>query len=322
MINRQPRSQSLTTLSPTTADAVPPRVLFFGLRCAFTRIVVDWCRQGGVDVVALLVPGPPGLARPAEVRQVPTTLPMVGGESHEAQVRTFQINSPGSSETRALVARLEPGIIAVACYPRRIPQRTVEIARVEALNVHPSRLPAGRGPDPLFWTLRRGDGRAAVTVHAITDAFDAGPIYAQQEVRYADGTTESALEATLAKMGGRLLARTVAALATGDAASTPQDEAVATYEPWPEADDYVIHTDHSARAAYNFIRGAAGRGNPITIVTGAGSVAVAEAVAIGADGESRQSAEPGSRWIRFAQGWLLVRERPPDGTGGILAHQR
>lgn len=302
-------SVSATTLPPTTADPIPPRVVVFGLRCNFTRIVVEQCLRAGIDVVALLVPGPPGLATPAEVSRPVSLLPMAGTLPTDGEPRVFQIAAPGSRSTRQLLFSLQPDVLAVACYPTRIPSRTTALARLGALNVHPSLLPEGRGPDPLFWTLRRGDGRTGVTVHALGGRFDAGPIYAQRAITYPDGTTEPELDAMLAQAGGLLLVETITALASGSAVAVPQDEQLASYQSWPTEDDYTIDADGSARVAFNFIRGIAGRGNPVMIATPNEPVVVAEALSYVRDAPLAGSDADGTRWIGFADGALLVRER-------------
>ncbi len=233
---------------------------------------------------------------------------MAGASADEFHVPEYQIGAPGSPSTRSLVAALAPDVIVVACFPSRIPRRTARLARLAALNVHPSRLPNGRGPDPLFWTLRRGDGRAAVTVHALDDQLDAGPIFAQRDLGYPDGTTEADLDAMLAEAGGAILVETAIALAAGTAVAAPQDEGSATSHPWPGEEDYTITADGSARAAYNFIRGIRGRGVPVTITTAAERIVVHEALCH-VDSAAPTESGPLTRWVRFADGWLLVRER-------------
>lgn len=320
MIHREIRSDVDPTVSPAVADTVPPRLVVFGLRCDFTGIVVEHCSRRGVEVAALLVPGPPALADPVRVTGSPRVLPIAGTTSRIPDVPTFLIGSAGAPSTRSLIASFDPDIIAVACFPARIPSHTTRLARLAAVNVHPSRLPEGRGPDPLFWTLRRGDGRAAVSVHALGARLDAGPIYAQREVDYPDGTSETVLDATLAAIGGELLAETSYALVAGTANAVPQEERLATYEPWPTARDYVIDSGWSARAAYNFIRGVAARPDPVFIVTADGPIVVATANHY-VDRRPAATSDDGGHWVRFSDGWLRVRVHDSDSADGMLRGQ-
>lgn len=51
------------------------------------------------------------------------------------------------------------------------------------LNIHPAYLPYCRGRDPIVWAIRRGFP-AGVTLHAITQGIDEGPIWYREEVPY------------------------------------------------------------------------------------------------------------------------------------------
>lgn len=52
-----------------------------------------------------------------------------------------------------------------------------------SLNIHPAYLPYCRGRDPVVWAIRRGFP-AGVTLHAITEGVDEGPIWYREEVPY------------------------------------------------------------------------------------------------------------------------------------------
>jgi methionyl-tRNA formyltransferase len=50
------------------------------------------------------------------------------------------------------------------------------------INVHPSLLPNGKGPDPVFWMLREDTDYFGVTIHRTTKAIDSGPVLAQKRI--------------------------------------------------------------------------------------------------------------------------------------------
>ena len=52
------------------------------------------------------------------------------------------------------------------------------------LNIHPAYLPYCRGRDPVVWAIRKGYP-AGVTLHAITQGIDEGPIWYREEMPYA-----------------------------------------------------------------------------------------------------------------------------------------
>jgi len=53
----------------------------------------------------------------------------------------------------------------------------------QSLNIHPSYLPFCRGRDPVVWAVRQGVP-AGVTLHAITEGVDEGPIWYRERVDY------------------------------------------------------------------------------------------------------------------------------------------
>ena len=306
-------------MSVSRADPVPetlpppgdaPRLVVFGLRCCFTDGVVAELERHGLPPVAILLPGPPGLRSPFRVQVPRRSLPMAVGETTRrfgSELVRYQIGRPGSAATLGLVHALEPDIIAVACYPRRLPHDLYRIARLAAVNVHPSLLPSHRGPDPLFWTLREGTGEAGVSIHELVEEFDAGPILAQERVLFRDGTTESDLEHELASTGGRLLARTIQRLLDGPVDVVEQPSVGGSYESWPSDNDYVIDTRRSARQAFNFIRGIAERGVPVGVRHDDSTTWVRAAIGWS---DVEPAVEPGHVAIRFTDGFLTVE---PDG---------
>jgi len=194
----------------------------------------------------------------------------------------FEVARLNDPRTLAALATLAPDVICVACFSRRLPPALLRLPRLGCLNVHPSLLPANRGPDPLFWTFHAGAATTGVTIHLMDERLDTGPIVLQQSLAIPAGIGEGALEAQLATLGGDLLARAVTGLATGALHPRPQDNARASAHPWPTTDDYVIAAEAwSAQRAFRFARGVAARNQPITLVAADGArFLLAEAVGV------------------------------------------
>lgn len=220
-------------------------------------------------------------------------LPLGRGESVEgvtgaAGVPVVQMVGRRWSETVGLIAAHRPDAVAVACFPWRLPAALLALPRLGCLNVHPALLPAGRGPEPVFWTLRRGERRTGATVHLMDAGFDTGPILAQAAVDVPLGVRAPVLERRLMEVGGGLLVEAIVALARGDA--SPRDQALVGPAAWdapvPAAADYVVSTDRPARWAFGFARGVAPLGGPLELLvlaTGA-RIPLADAVAWEEDG--------------------------------------
>ena len=157
---------------------------------------------------------------------------------------------------------------------------------------------------------------AGVTIHQMDETLDGGAIVAQEAVPLIEGEPGDALERRCTETGGRLLAQSVRALAAGTARPTPQG-AGASYEPWPQAADFAVPADRSARWAFNFVRGTTYWGEAHTLVVEGTRYHVREALAY--DDEATLDAplwREGLRLrVRCAPGVLEVLADPLPGTG-------
>ena len=73
-------------------------------------------------------------------------------------------------------------VILVSCWPYLIDASIVDSVAGAALNLHPSKLPLFRGPDPIGEQLKSGFRPFAVSLHRLSDQFDAGDLVAQLEI--------------------------------------------------------------------------------------------------------------------------------------------
>lgn len=64
----------------------------------------------------------------------------------------------------------------VMTFPFKIPESILNIPEKGVFNVHYSKLPAFKGPDPLFWQLKNGLKEIGLSVHKMTDILDDGPL--------------------------------------------------------------------------------------------------------------------------------------------------
>jgi methionyl-tRNA formyltransferase len=232
----------------------------------------------------------------------------------------WEVRSFSHPETVSTLASYQPDFICVACFSRRIPRVLLEIPTRGCLNVHPSLLPANRGPVPLFWILREGRDVAGVTIHEIEETMDSGAILAQEVVPVPDGGSYEQLEARCALLGGALLARTVWDVYAGHAIRQSQDESKSSYQTFPEASDLVIEpSSWQARHLYNFIRGIRNWDFPLVLSIAGEQWIVRDAVAFG--GEESPPPLESDRAVQWAYlhlvecqaGWVRVLLHPHNG---------
>ncbi|MBU1046930.1 methionyl-tRNA formyltransferase [Patescibacteria group bacterium] len=136
-------------------------------------------------------------------------------------------------------------LFIVVAYGNIIPQSVLDLPKKGTLNVHPSLLPKYRGATPIHSPILRGDKETGVTIILLDEKMDHGPIINQEiyslwENSISEIPTESQLEKTLAKIGGRLLTETIPLWLGGDISPQDQDHSKATFCDKLKSEDALI----------------------------------------------------------------------------------
>lgn len=284
-------------------------VLFFGMVGELSSVPLEALLRSGVTVRAIVMPAfhvtresaPYRVLAPSRAR-AQRSIHMLGVEPHlttpeiasKHAIPVLEVARLRHHETLDALRVFAPDLICVSCFTRRLPPEVLDIPRLGAANLHPSLLPDNRGPDPLFWTFRRGDAQTGVTVHLMDGGLDTGPILTQEVIPLHDGMSEAELLRLCARTGARVLTETVDDMIRGVAVPRPQNEAAATTYSWPGTEDYQLLPDRSARWAYNFCSGIIGRGQPVTVDTGNAHLRIIEPLTFDPADRSATSWEPAS----------------------------
>ena len=88
----------------------------------------------------------------------------------------------------------------MASFDQIVGARALAIPKHGWLNVHPSLLPAYRGPEPVYWAIADGVPVTGISMHKAAPKVDSGPILAQARVPDPAPTTRPG---TLDKATGR-----------------------------------------------------------------------------------------------------------------------
>jgi methionyl-tRNA formyltransferase len=286
------------TLSNQAREKRPPRLLFLGMEGAFAPPPLQQLLQEGFEVAALVIPAPASFrtegaaAPPLRRRELPgssrSSLPVLTAQGSPSLlslaqrhgIPVWEVARLRAPETLATLAAYRPDLICVACFPWRLPVSLLTLPPLGCLNLHPSLLPANRGPQPLFWTFREGQRETGVTVHLMEERFDAGDILEQEAIAVPDGISYAELEQLCAARGALLLARAVHALCNGSAQRRPQDERRSSYHPAPGPEDLIVPAaTWEARHVYNFICGIAPWAGPLPVITADAQLLVTAALA-------------------------------------------
>jgi methionyl-tRNA formyltransferase len=151
------------------------------------------------------------------------------------------------------ISLLDVDLILMSCYSRRLPDDIINLAKAGCFNMHPSLLPRYRGPEPVFWQMKHASDMG-VSWHLVTHDLDAGDIVKQQKINLDDGLSFEEINRSLAKTGAELMLAVLADLSAQRLLKTRQDQALASYFPYPQKDDFTVDTSWSAQRAYNFMR--------------------------------------------------------------------
>jgi methionyl-tRNA formyltransferase len=272
------------------------RILFLGQSCAASAPPLAALIGAGYEIAAVVLTA--GTHPRGEVERL----------AGEAGIPVIPAGS--AREAAAVIREVAPQVAVAACFPWRLGRVARETPPLGILNVHPSLLPVGRGPAPVFWTLRRAERETGATVHRMDAGLDTGPIVAQARVPVPEDIAAPDLERELMALGGRVLAESLPALAAGTLQPWPQPEEGVTDAPHPSPGDWTMVTSLPAAWAWRFARGVAPLGGPLTAIAGGAAIPVAAALdwspderlaaPVVADGD-------GTVQVRFTPGWIRVR---------------
>lgn len=232
------------------------RIAFFGSGSPLSAIVLTALAKQH-DVVAVVIPGQK-LGRRDRLRRLfglpPSNALTRVARELDKDILTFARRQP--EKLTEELARRRTDFIVIGSFPARIPAAVLAAAQRGGINLHQSLLPKGRGPDPIFWSYYNDDRETGSTVHWIDETFDHGDILSQISVPIARGRANTELYFELADIGARQVVDVVDAIERGDVRSTPQDEALATYDPSPlNAPWRVLFDRWSAERTWHFLSG-------------------------------------------------------------------
>ena len=157
------------------------------------------------------------------------------------------------TRTISEISKIKPDIILVSCYSRLIPQSITSLAKHGSFNIHPSMLPAFRGPTPLFWQYKEGIDNFGVSLHRISNSFDTGNIVLQKSVEMKEGLNKKMATETLAHAASDLVLRLVSEIKNNNLSENIQNKSLASYQTYPTKDDYTVSTLWTAKRIFNFI---------------------------------------------------------------------
>ena len=206
----------------------PLRIVTCNVEPAAYRLVDTWARGKG-HTIALIVttPGPPPREYTGHQEIVASAPP---GQDILVTTRL--------KRAAPLIAATAPDVLLSYTFPLRIPDEVLAIPTLGAVNLHPSPLPAYRGPNPARMVYD-GAPTLGATLHRTTAGFDAGPILSRVEAAMpGHPTVENVLDAWHPILT-QALDEGMARLAAG-APGEVQDETLSSYAaPFTEVEHWL-----------------------------------------------------------------------------------
>ena len=177
----------------------------------------------GVDEIVGVVSQPD---RPAGRKRILAPCPLKAF-ADEQNLHVMTPEKIGAPESVEALAALQPDLYVVVAYGQYIPQRVINLAPYEAINVHPSLLPKYRGSAPIQWAILNGDTETGVSIIDVAKKMDAGDIIRQERYPLGPDETSATLHDKLAFFGAELLLKAINDIRAGSVVRTPQDESQA-----------------------------------------------------------------------------------------------
>lgn len=153
---------------------------------------------------------------------------------------------------------ISQGVECFLCggYPHKIPP--IDENKAYGMNVHPAALPKGRGIMPTPFIISEDPSAAGITIHKLTQAFDAGDILAQKNFALTNQDNVETYSARVAKEAPQMLLDIFANMPDAWASALPQDENQATHYPLPSDEmrmlDYTKTVEDINKTARSFGR--------------------------------------------------------------------
>ena len=150
-----------------------PRVAFAGFPSDFSLAFLLRLLQLDVQPVGIITS--PG-AHPAILGD--NALSRIADHLGIPLIRAWRINDEHS---RFELDELGLDAVVMASFDQIVGPRALALPRHGWLNVHPSLLPAYRGPEPVYWAIADGAAVTGISIHKAAPKVDSGPILAQAQ---------------------------------------------------------------------------------------------------------------------------------------------
>ncbi len=225
------------------------RLIFMGTPDFAVPAMVDIVGAGHEIVAAFT-----RAAKPAGRGMDPSSSP-VERQARHFGIPVFTPETLKSTEAETAFRGVGADAAVVVAYGLILPKAILQATPRGAFNIHASLLPRWRGAAPINRAVMAGDAESGVTIMKMDEGLDAGPIAVAERVAIGADMTAGELHDALARLGGDLMVRALAALEKGALQLTAQPAEGVTYATKIDKAETRIDWAKPWRSVHNHIRG-------------------------------------------------------------------
>lgn len=151
-----------------------------------------------------------------------------------AEEMGYPILQPDTIKTDDFLDKIQstaPDFLIVVAFGQLLAKKLLRIPRIDTLNIHPSLLPAYRGPAPIQWAIINGETETGVTIMSLDTGMDTGDILVAEKAPIKSDDTAATLHDRLAQAGAVLLRNALEKFSDNTIRRIPQDHARASSAP-------------------------------------------------------------------------------------------
>ncbi|HED17476.1 MAG TPA: hypothetical protein ENI64_11765 [Gammaproteobacteria bacterium] len=235
----------------------PIRILFLGMLGEFSRQVLEsLLAMPQAEICGVISTGgmPATGHFDGDLPVKISCMPHIGELAEQGNLPWRHVDQLSDQNTADWITARTSDLILVACFSYRIPSSIAGLPALGSYNLHPSLLPAYRGPMPMFWQFRNAETVFGVTLHKLADKLDVGPVLLQASHKLVPGCTGIQMNKELGILAATLAEKFIAELPELPTLQD-QDESLASYQGYPTAHDFMLNAKWSAKRAYIFMKG-------------------------------------------------------------------
>ena len=159
------------------------KIAFFGTP-EYSLLVLNNLFETGLTIVCIVTKPLRPVGRKQEMTQTPVAqwakqhqIPLLTPPADKTKPWLFADEVSATDE----ILKFKPDILITADYTQKIPLNLIKQVKFGGLNIHPSLLPAYRGPAPVPWAIINGETETGVTILTLSQQLDSGTIIAQEK---------------------------------------------------------------------------------------------------------------------------------------------